>query len=311
MLEKIMESNKTLRKVNILAVDDMPANLVALEAILAREYTLILANSGAEAISLLEKRHDIDVILMDLLMPIMDGFETAARIKKIEGCQDIPIIFITAIYREDPYIQKGYEVGAVDYFSKPFNPEILKKKIAIYSFFRQKTNILKERERQIRETEALLKAGRKLSTIIESLPVGVLIADVDGSICQTNNEVSRICKSTEPIERDAYGEILGWWDSSGKMIKEVNGPLFRALQSGETSHNNIINIECFDDTPKTILASASPLLGLEDQIVGAVIVIQDITESKKIEVDLEQRIAKLISLGVELEQGIHGLRDRN
>lgn len=172
MLENTMESNKTLRKVNILAVDDMPANLVALEAILAHEYNLILANSGAEAISLLEKRHDIDVILMDLLMPIMDGFETSARIKKIEGCQDIPIILITAVYREDPYVQKGYEVGAVDYFSKPFNPEILKKKIAIYSTFRQKTNILKERERQIRETEALLKAGRKLSTIIENLPVG-------------------------------------------------------------------------------------------------------------------------------------------
>src|SRR5205823_717729 len=115
-------------KVTILAVDDLPANLVALEAVLADEYNLVFAHSGAEAISILETRDDVGIILMDLQMPTMDGFETAARIKKIESCREIPIIFITAIYREEPFVRRGYELGAVDYFSKPFDPEVLKRK---------------------------------------------------------------------------------------------------------------------------------------------------------------------------------------
>jgi CheY-like chemotaxis protein len=117
------------RRMHVLAVDDIPANLIALEAVLGRDHALIMANSGAEAISTLEKRDDIDIILMDLQMPKMDGFETAVRIRKMERCRDIPIIFITAVYKEDPLIRKGYEAGAVDYFTKPFDPEILKLKV--------------------------------------------------------------------------------------------------------------------------------------------------------------------------------------
>ena len=90
----------------------------------------------------------------------------------------------------------------------------------IYAAFRQKAAVLKERERQIRESEELYKAGRKLSSVLESLPVGVIIADVLGRIHQTNEQVSRIWKSVEPMEADSYGEILGWWDSHGQMIKE-------------------------------------------------------------------------------------------
>lgn len=288
----------------MLAIDDIPANLIALEAVLSRDYEMVLANSGAEAISILKKRDDIDIILMDLQMPQMDGYEAAERIKKIESCRDIPIVFITAIYKEEPLIKKGYAVGAIDYFTKPFDPELLKMKIAIYGSFRQKNAFLKERERQIRESEALLMAGRKLSSVLETLSVGVFIADPEGRICQTNEEVSRIFKSTELIERDLYGELLGWWDSSGQMIKDKDGPLARALRNGETCHNNIVQVRCFDGTCKVILASASPLVGLNRQIAGAVVVIQDVTESKKIEEELEQRITKLISIGVELEQSV-------
>jgi CheY-like chemotaxis protein len=288
--------------VNVLAVDDLPANLIALEAVLADDYNLICTNSGAEALSVLNERKNIDVILMDLQMPVMDGFETATRIKQIPGCEEIPIIFITAVYREDPFIKKGYEVGGVDYFSKPFDPEILKKKIAIYSSYSLKYEVLKERERQIRESEELLQAGRKLASILESLPVGVLIADVEGRICQVNEAVSRIIRIEIPEEHDAYGEILGWWDSSGKMLKDRNGPLARAIHDGETSHSEALEIRCHDGSQKTILGSAAPLFGLERRIVGAVVLIQDITESKKIEEALEERITKLVSIGVELEQ---------
>jgi CheY-like chemotaxis protein len=290
-----------MRKANVLAVDDKPANLIALEAVLGSEFNLICVNSGAEAIETLQRRHDICTILMDLQMPEMDGFEAAARIKKLSGCEDIPIIFITAIYNEDPFIRKGYEAGAVDYFSKPFDPDILRKKVAIYSSFRQKAQFLKDREKQIRETEELIKTGRKLSAVLEGLPVGVLIADMYGEIFQINEIVSRIIKAVNLAEADSYGEILGWWNSGGRKIKEKKGPLYRALHLGEPSHNEAMEIQCADGTVKKILCSASPLLGLNGLIFGAVVVIQDLTESKQVEEDFEKRINKLVSIGLELE----------
>lgn len=306
MTNPIREKKKTL----ILAVDDKPANLVALEAVLGSDYRLILANSGIEAIKLLKDRHDIDIVLMDIQMPDLDGFETVARIKQMDHCKDIPIIFITAIYKEEPFIKKGYELGAVDYFSKPFDPEILKMKVEIYSSFRQKSAFLKEREIQIRESEELLKAGRKLSSILESIPVGVLIADVAGRVCQTNEEVGRILKSAIFSTDDSYGAILGWWESDGQLIKNEQSPLYRAIHNGETSHNELTPIKCMDGSEKQIVGSASPLRAQDGHIVGAVVVIQDVTESKKIEIDLENRISKLISLGVEFERYSNGFTEQ-
>ncbi len=293
-----------MRKPPILAVDDTPSNLVALEAVLDRDFEVIPAGSGQRAIEILEQRSDIVVILMDIQMPIMDGYEAAAHIKKIPACEDIPIVFITAVYHEDPYVKRGYQVGGIDYFTKPFDPELLRLKMGIYSSFRQKAALLRERERHIRETEELFKAGRKLSAVLESLPVGILIADIDGRICQSNDEVSRICKATAAIDHDDYGEMIRWWTSGGDGLKNTDGPLALALRAGKSSHNDLIEIRCFDGSSKKILASASPLIGLDGTIVGAVIVIKDTTESKQIEHELERRIARLVSLGVELEQAI-------
>lgn len=296
-----MQQPSGMRKPNVLAVDDIPANLIALESVLSRDCNLIFASSGDEAISILKAGREVDVILMDLQMPGKDGFETAAEIKKLRKHDNIPIIFITAIYKEEPFVRKGYQVGGVDYFSKPFDPEILKMKISIYASFRQKADLLREREQQIRETEELLKAGRKLSSVLESLPVGVLISDTEGRICQTNSEVARILRVQEPADPGTYGELLGWWGSDGQMLKDSGGPLSRALHSGATSHNETIEVRCLDGSKKKILCSASPLKGFNGQIVGAVVVLQDVTESKRIEEDLEERITKFVSLGVELE----------
>jgi CheY-like chemotaxis protein len=293
------------KKPVILAVDDTPSNLVALEAVLDNEFELLQASSGRKAIEILGQRTDIAVVLLDVQMPIMDGFETAEHIKKIPGRRDLPIVFITAVYQDDPYVKRGYQVGGVDYFTKPFDPELLRLKMAIYASFHEKEAVLREREQHIRETEELLKAGRKLTAVLESLPVGVLIADTDGRICQTNDEVSRICKATDALDHDAYGELLGWWTAGGNAIKDQDGPLARVLKFGLATHNEKLGIRCFDGTSKTIVASASPLLGLKGQIVGAVVVIKDVTESKEIEEQLEMRVARLVSIGVELEQTVH------
>jgi CheY-like chemotaxis protein len=286
----------------VLAVDDTPANLLSLEAVLESEYNVVRANSGAEAIAILSRRRDIDVILMDVHMPGMDGFVTASRIKKMEDCRDIPIIFVTAVYREDPYVRQGYEAGGIDYFGKPYDPDILRLKVGIYASFRQRANILKERERNVRESEELLRVGRKLSRVLESLPVGVLITDLQGRICQMTEEVSRIFKSVKPSHVDAYGEILGWWNEQGQVTKDRLTSLTLALHEGKASHSEPVEVVCFDGTAKTILVSASPLRGLNEEIVGAVILVQDHTETRRIEEDLEHRVARLIGLGMELEQ---------
>lgn len=291
-----------VRKANVLAVDDKRANLLAIEGVLGDEHHLLFANSGEEAIACLERRSDVDVILMDLQMPGLDGFETASRIKKMKACEDIPIIFITAVYNEDPHIKRGYRAGGIDYFTKPFDPEILRRKISVYASFRLKADLLREKERQLRESEELLGVGRKLSAVLESVPVGVLIADAEGMVCQTNEEVSRILKSTEPVQSDSYGEIIGWWDRAGRLLKQSRGPLARAVQWGETSHSERIDIRCCDGTAKTILASASPLRRLDGRIAGAVILIQDMTDTRMIEQDLERRVTRLIGIGVELEE---------
>ncbi|HYL91277.1 MAG TPA: PAS domain-containing protein, partial [Burkholderiales bacterium] len=198
--------------------------------------------------------------------------------------------------------KKGYEAGGIDYFTKPFDPDILKMKVAAYASFRQRAIALAERERQVRESQELLRVGQKLSAVLRSLPVGVLIADTDGRICQATEEVSRIFKSAEPAESDSYAGILEWWDTSGRVIKDAAAPLSRALHLSESSNSEPVEITCLDGSTKTILVSASPLRGIGGRIVGAVVLIQDLTETTMIEKDLADRVTRLVGLGVELEQ---------
>ena len=297
-----INSGTTLGKPIVLLVDDKRANLLALEAVLGGDYQLVFASSGEEAVSMVGKQAHIDVILMDVQMPGMDGFQTATAIKKMEAGKDVPIIFVTAVFNEDPHVKQGYAAGGIDYFTKPFDPEILKLKLRIYSAFRTREKLLRQRERQVEESEELIRVGRKLSSVLESLPVGVLIADLEGRICQTTEEVSRIFKSVEPAANDAYGEILGWWDSAGRMLRDESGPLGKALHEEASSHSEPISIRCFDGSTKDILASASPLRGLDNRLVGAVVLIQDMTEPRAIGEALEHRVTRLIGLGVELEE---------
>lgn len=128
-----MAEKESGQKRNILLVDDHPENLLALEAILsAPEYHLVRAQSGTEALKyLLEK--DFSLILLDVCMPGLNGFETAALIRERPKTRNIPIVFITAVHKDEEDMKKGYAAGAIDYVTKPFNPEALKAKVAILS----------------------------------------------------------------------------------------------------------------------------------------------------------------------------------
>ena len=213
----------------LLLVDDRAENLLALEAVLEPlGHPMVRAESGEEALRRL-LAEDFAVIVLDVQMPGMDGFETAEQIKQRERTRDIPIIFVTAIYKEDPFVKRGYEAGAIDYFSKPFDPEILRLKVRLYTAFRQKSLLLEERERRIKETEELREAGRKLSGVLETLPVGVIVADAEGNVCQVNEEVARIWGIAEPVGNDRYGEFLGWWGQAGRLMRAADGPMARVL----------------------------------------------------------------------------------
>ncbi len=140
-------------KVNLLLVDDRPENLLALEAILEPlGQNLIRARSGMEALKRL-LTEDFALILMDVMMPGMDGFETATLIKEREKSRHIPIIFVTAISKEERYVFRGYSAGAVDYIAKPFDPDILRSKVTVFVDLFNKSEQIKEQAERLRLSE--------------------------------------------------------------------------------------------------------------------------------------------------------------
>ena len=121
-----------MEKINILTVDDRPQNLLVLERYLKdSEINIVKAESGNQALGLVLERQ-FALILMDVQMPDMDGFETAELIRQNNDSKEIPIIFLTAISKEEKHVFKGYQSGAVDYLFKPFDPEILRSKVAVF-----------------------------------------------------------------------------------------------------------------------------------------------------------------------------------
>lgn len=150
---------------HILLVDDRPENLISLTELLAQPgVELITANSGNEALSLILD-YDFALILLDVQMPGMDGFETAEYIRNNNRSSSIPIIFITAIGKEESYTSKGYEAGAVDFLFKPFNPHVLVSKVNIFiEMYRQKKS-LEVTGKTLQETIEELKTANR--TIME------------------------------------------------------------------------------------------------------------------------------------------------
>src|SRR4051812_48879108 len=145
----------------ILIVDDEPKSLFALQELLASlGQTLLVAQSGEDALKLALK-HDFAVILLDVRMPGMDGFETAKMIRGRERSQATPIIFLTAQADEMTSMFKGYAVGAVDYLMKPVVPDVLKSKVAVFVELHRKNERLRESEDQLRRLAAHLISVRE------------------------------------------------------------------------------------------------------------------------------------------------------
>jgi len=157
-------------RVNILLVDDQPANLVALEAMLqGLGQNLIRAESGREALKSL-LTHDFAVILLDVKMPDMDGFETAALIRQRDRSRHTPILFLTAADSTPTQAMRGYAVGAVDYLVKPVVPEFVRSKVAVFVELAKKNEMLRRQAALLaRSEQAALELAEARAELVRDL----------------------------------------------------------------------------------------------------------------------------------------------
>jgi two-component system, sensor histidine kinase len=165
-----LDDNRSSSRIEILLVDDREDGLIALEALLQqnKDYELVKARSGRQALDLLPN-HDFAAILLDVQMPYMDGFETAALMRKTREAANTPIIFVTAIDKDERYVYRGYEAGAVDYIFKPFDPIILNSKVAVFAQLHQQRKQLLRQSLQLRAQENLRHNAEVQALEIENL----------------------------------------------------------------------------------------------------------------------------------------------
>lgn len=157
----------------ILAVDDIATNIMLLKAVLSRaKYKIITASGGVEALEKVEKEHP-DLILLDIMMPDLDGYQVLQRLKADPEHQDIPVIFLTALHNPEDIV-KGFKLGASDYISKPFNHEELITRVAHHIFLAAATKTILQQRNQLQET---IEARDKMYSVIAHdlrSPIGTL-----------------------------------------------------------------------------------------------------------------------------------------
>ena len=236
-------------RVNILLVDDRPENLLALEAILEPlGQRLVRASSGEEALKRLLTM-EFAVILLDVQMPGMNGFDTARLIKARERSRHIPIIFLTAISKEEAYVFEGYSVGAVDYMFKPFQPDMLRSKVAVFVDLYRKQEQIKHQDELLRESE---KRELELRHRAELRETQARLAEVvDGALdaIVMFDEKQRVTLFNEAAERMfcvPAREVVG--TSVGRLFPE-------AARERQIAHI----LECGEHEPDETCASTQPL----------------------------------------------------
>ena len=285
--------------VSILLVDDRPENLLALEAALEPlGQDLVKASSGEEALRLL-LRQEFAVILLDVQMPGMDGFDTAIEIKQREKTKDIPIIFLTAISREPHHALRGYSTGAVDYMSKPFDPWVLRAKVAVFVDLYEKSSLLKKQkellgqrlDERLRAEKALEEKAQELERSNADLQQFAYVASHDlqeplrvmngyldlmrESLSEGKTEdaidmIDRIRRSTNRMDR-LIQDLLEYArvDSASEELAEtdLNEVLGFALGNLEvTIKENDVTIE-HDRLPK-VVGAQSQLLQLFQNLIA-------------------------------------------
>lgn len=277
----------------ILAVDDQPANLLAIEAMLADlDVEVVTASSGREALRRL-LIEDFAVVLLDVHMPELDGFETAKLIRERERTRYTPIIFLTASHEKHLGEMHGYETGAVDYLIKPVDPIILKSKLRVFVELAAARAKLQDYAQQLEGRARLFE--EKYGEIMEHAQDAIFIVDPSGTILEANKHAEVIWgRPRADLSQMNFHELVAAAPGGG-VPSGVSG-----LLTCESPQRAELQIQCSDGKKKWIELSASRV-PLPDQSVVLVIV-RDVTERKETEAKF-LRAQRLESLGT-LASGI-------
>jgi len=297
-----LQSRRRSGPINILIVDDEPKNLTVLETILDNpSYRLVRAESADQALLALVD-DEFALLILDIQMPGMSGFELAHMIKQRKKTAHVPIIFLTAYYNEDQHVIEGYSTGAVDYLHKPINPAILRSKVAVFADIHNKNRILRaeviERlraEEQLRElnntleqrvnerTDALVKAridlnetGEQYRSLFEGSLDAIFSLDVDECFKSANPAALRlIARTIEELETIRFSDLCT------PDQREAVGTTLRAAV-----HRQGFSIETAIVTAtgerRNLFISGGPTMH-DGHVVGISCIARDITERIKTE----------------------------
>jgi PAS domain S-box-containing protein len=266
--------------VNILIVDDEPRNLTVLEAILDDpRYRLVRAESAEQALLAL-LMDEFALLVLDIRMPGVTGFELARMIKARNRTANIPIVFLTSYYGDDQHIINGYEVGAVDYVSKPVNPAILRSKVGIFAELYRK-------QRKLEET------NRVLAAVVESSDDAIISKDLNGIIATFNPGAERLFGYEA---EDVIGKPVTILFPPDRQHEEPE--ILTRIRRGErVDHYETVRLRK-DGTLVDISLTVSPVKDDRGRIIGASKIARDITERKLAEAklrDSERQLQELIT----------------
>ena len=299
---------------SILMVDDQPGKLLSYEAILQDLGENILkAKSAREALDCL-LRNDIAVVLMDVSMPEIDGFELADMMHQHPRFQKTAIIFISAVHLTDLDRIKGYQRGAVDYISVPVVPELLRAKVTVFTELHRKTRQLERLNRELEQrvderTEEIRNLNRQLEqrvaemeTIMQVLPVGVAVSeDAECRTVMANAALGGML-GIEPVDNILLGTMDGADGMEiyqhGKRVHTDTLPLYRSAKTGKALGSVELEFRRAEGGSIHLLASASPLFREDGSVRGAVGAFFDVTSRKQLENLLRDR-ADLLELANE------------
>ncbi|RKP46774.1 hybrid sensor histidine kinase/response regulator [Cohnella endophytica] len=258
-------------KIDILMVDDHPENLLTLEAVLSSpDYRLIGLKSGEDALryTMREDMQNVAVILLDVQMPGMNGFETAKLIKNREKTKDIPIIFITAINKSADHVLQGYQAGSIDYMFKPFHPDVLKLKVdAFVKMHRFHQNQYEFLEQIVRErTSELIIANeervaweKEMAKLARLNLIGEMAAGIAHEIRNPMTTIRgflQMSKKNQSLTVDYIDIMLEELNRANGIITE-----FLSLAKNKTTHLKRQNLN-------EIIASMEPLIQAEAMLSG-------------------------------------------
>lgn len=262
----------------VLVVDDQSSNLIAMEAVFDGEpVDLVMASSGQEALKLLLQR-DFAVVLLDVQMPGLDGFEVAEIMRSNPRTESTPIIFLTAISKEQRYIFRGYETGAVDYLFKPIEADILRSKVRVFLE-------LDRKNRSLRESLRLLQEERDHNQVLlRSLSEGLLGVTQSGNIFYANPTAEEMLGATF---RDLVGrrlsEIFTLFGENGEPADWSVSELLVTCARGERAHRDDLFLRRGDEDV-AVEISANPLQPdeyLRQPVVGIVVVFRDVSSRRQ------------------------------